>query len=231
MPVSAYLSLLLLGLLGAAHCGAMCGGFVAALSRQSSQGAHPLFTQLAYSAGRIFSYVAAGALAGTFAGMAMRWFDMHAAQLALYVLANLLLVAVGISLAGLGTPAAWLERLGAKLWRVLQPLTRFVFPATTVPRALGAGLLWGWLPCGLVYSALGVALLSANARDGAGLMLAFGIGTLPAILGVGFLSTRLISHQSVRQICGAVIIAFGVSGLVHASGLLGPDVGGILCRL
>jgi sulfite exporter TauE/SafE len=231
MPSSAYLSLLLLGLLGGGHCGAMCGGFIAALSRQASSGSHPFRIQLAYSFGRISSYSFAGALGAGFAGLGVRWFDVQAMRMTLYVVANLLLLSAGVALFGLGTPASWLERLGSVVWKRLQPVTRFVFPANTVPRAVGAGLVWGWLPCGLVYSALGVALLSANATEGAMLMLAFGAGTLPAILGFGILSRHFFSRPSVRRACGVVIISLGLVGLAHAAGLFGQGAQGILCHL
>ncbi len=140
----------------------------------------------------------------------------------LYLLANLMLIALGLYLMGITSALAFTERYGQKLWRHLQPLGRRYLPARTVSQAFPLGLLWGWLPCGLVYSALATALTSGSAVHGASLMLAFGCGTLPNLLLAGLLATRLQAYArkpAVRLTSGLLILSFGVWGLLGLSGL------------
>ena len=221
MPDVGPLALFLVGFLGGVHCFGMCGGIVGALSLGS---APRLALHLAYNAGRIASYVAAGALAGAFgqAGLALGAADPGAAwalRLALFLLANLMLVALGLYLMGATRILAGLERLGQGVWQRLQPLGRRFLPARTVGQAFPLGLVWGWLPCGLVYGALFSALSSGSAWRGAGLMLAFGLGTLPNLLLAGLLAARLqgfVRNAGVRGVAGGVIFVFGAWGTVVA---------------
>ena len=141
---------------------------------------------------------------------------------ALYVLANLMLVALGLYLMGVTRALAFSERAGQKLWRHLQPLSRRYLPARTAAQAFPLGLLWGWLPCGLVYSALATALTSGSAWHGAGLMLAFGVGTLPNLLLAGLLAAHLQAYARqpvVRMLSGLLILGFGVWGLLSLPAL------------
>jgi len=80
------------------------------------------------------------------------------------------------------------------------------------------GLLWGWLPCGLVYSVLVAALATGSALEGGALMLAFGLGTLPALLAMGMAAVRLkrfLQHLWVRRGSGLLVLTFGVVGLMR----------------
>lgn len=220
-PVSGYLALFLIGLLGGSHCIGMCGGIVSALS----VGGPPRFSlHLAYSSGRIFSYAVAGAIAGALGGLSLTLAGQLPVRIALYVLANLMLVALGFYLIGVTQSLAFTERLGRKLWVHVQPLSKRYLPARTVAQAFPLGLLWGWLPCGLVYSALATALTSGSALRGAGLMLAFGAGTLPNLLLAGLLAVRLKSYAGnplVRLVAGLLVLGFGVWGLIGAARLAG----------
>ena len=147
MPDSAYLALFLVGLLGGTHCVGMCGGIVGALSL----GAPARWSMhLAYNAGRILSYGVAGALAGALGAASLALDGPAPVRLALYLLANLMLVALGLYLLGVTRALAFTERAGQHLWRHIQPLTRRFVPAKTVAQAFPLGVLWGWLPCGLV---------------------------------------------------------------------------------
>ncbi len=216
MPASSLLSLFLVGLLGGVHCIGMCGGIVGALSLGSAP--RPA-VHLAYNAGRILSYALAGALAGALGGASLVLSDQLPVRLILYVLANLVLVALGLYLMGVRRALAFSERAGQRLWRRLQPLSRRFLPARTVAQAFPLGLVWGWLPCGLVYSALVTALTSGSAWRGAGLMLAFGAGTLPNLLLAGLLAARLNEYATkpvVRLTAGLVVLAFGLWGLKQA---------------
>ena len=157
----------LIGLLGGVHCVGMCGGIVGALTVQAPRRRRAWDLHLSYSAGRIASYAAAGAIMGTIGGAGLMFNQILPVQLLLYVLANLVLVSLGLYLAGLGNPLTRLEVLGARLWRRVQPYSAKVLPADTAGKAFVLGTLWGWLPCGLVYSLLATAWLSGGAGEGA----------------------------------------------------------------
>jgi uncharacterized protein len=230
MPELSLVAVFVVGLLGAGHCAGMCGGIVAALSAQPGGGRLPL--HLAYSGGRIASYAAAGAIAGSIGGLGLLLSDVLPVQQALYVLANLMLLVLGLYLAGLSSLAARFEGLGRGLWARLQPLTRKLVPADTMPRALAVGLLWGWIPCGLVYGVLATALFAGSATDGALLMAAFGLGTLPNLLVAGLLmgrARRLFRAPAFRTVCGALVFGFGAAGLAHAFDLTDHIRHGVLC--
>ncbi len=213
MPDSGYLALFLVGLLGGTHCVGMCGGIVGALS----MGAPGRWSMhLAYNAGRIASYVFAGAAAGALGAASLSLEGQMPIRLVLYLLANLMLVALGLYLIGVTRALAFTERAGQHLWRRLQPLTRRFLPARSVAQALPLGLLWGWLPCGLVYSALASALTAGSAGRGALLMLLFGLGTLPNLLLAGILFSRLnefVRRPMVRTMSGLLVLGFGFYGL------------------
>ena len=220
----------LVGLLGAGHCAGMCGGIVGALSAQPGGGQVRL--HLAYSTGRIASYCLAGAIAGSVGGLGLMFSDVLPVQLVLYVLANVMLLILGLYLAGLSALAAHFEAAGRWLWRRIQPLARGLIPANTFPRALAVGALWGWIPCGLVYGVLATALLSGTAERGAVMMLAFGLGTLPNLLLAGLVvrgAARVFQGRTFRTVCGALVFGFGVSGLAHAFDLGEKIRIGLLC--
>jgi sulfite exporter TauE/SafE len=217
---SAYLALFLIGLLGGTHCIGMCGGIVSALSMGGPSG---FVLHLAYNSGRIVSYAAAGAIAGALGGLSLTLSGQLPVRITLYLLANLMLVALGLYLIGITQTLAFTERFGKKLWVHLQPLSKRYLPARTVAQAFPLGLLWGWLPCGLVYSALATALTSGSALHGAGMMLAFGLGTLPNLLLAGLLAVRLKAYAAlplVRWAAGLLVLGFGVWGLLGVLRLL-----------
>ncbi len=221
MPDTGFIALFLVGLLGGAHCVGMCGGIVGALV----MGAPARWSMLlAYNAGRILSYGVAGAIAGALGAASLGLEGQVPARLILYLLANVMLIALGFYLLGVTQALAFTERAGQKLWRFLQPLTRRFLPARTVGQAFPLGLLWGWLPCGLVYSALASALSAGSAQRGALLMLAFGLGTLPNLLLAGILLARLnefVRRPVVRIVSGLLVLGFGLYGLLGLVRLLG----------
>ncbi len=204
-------SALILGLLGGGHCLGMCGGLMSALTLAipAEQRAQRFKLLLAYNLGRIFSYASAGLLLGL-AGWAVT--NSPAAML-LRVVAGLLLIAMGLYLAGWWSGLTRIESIGRGLWRHIQPLTRRFMPVTSVPRALILGGLWGWLPCGLVYSTLLWASSQGNALDSAALMLTFGLGTLPVLLATGMAAERLtilLRKRGVRMAGGVLVMLFGL---------------------
>ncbi len=221
MPDSGFLALFLVGLLGGTHCVGMCGGIVGALS-MGAEGRWSL--HLAYNVGRILSYGAAGAIAGALGAAGMGLAGQEPARLVLYFLANLMLVALGLYLLGLTRALAFTERAGQSLWRRIQPLTRRFLPARSAAQAFPLGLLWGWLPCGLVYSALATALTAGSAGRGGLMMLAFGLGTLPNLLLAGMVLARLnefVRRPVVRMASGLLVLGFGVYGFVGLMRLSG----------
>ncbi len=211
------IAVFLVGLLGGVHCLGMCGSIVGIFTAQVPKDIARWPFHLAYSSGRIVSYAAAGALVGAIgqAGLLMR--DAVPVQHLLFVLSSLMLVALGLYLAGAWGVVRQLERLGGSLWKRLQPYTARLLPVNTLPRALGLGALWGWLPCGLVYSVLLAALASGGAAHGALIMLAFGLGTLPNLLAIGLFWESIkgwVQSPRVRLAAGLMVVMFGLYGLV-----------------
>ena len=141
--------------------------------------------------------------------------------------------ALGAYLAGSTRLLAPVEALGRPLWTRIQPLARRFLPARSPAQALGVGLMWGFLPCGLVYSMLGLALLSGSPSSGALIMVAFGLGTLPNLLLAGMLLTRLrglTRHPMLRRAAGLLVLGFGVAGLARASTLGDGLWNGLICH-
>ena len=233
MPDTGFVAVFLIGLLGGTHCLAMCGGIVGALT-VSAPGAPPNWgLTLAYNVGRIGGYAIAGAAIGGIGSMGLLLNDALPLQMGLYVAANLMLLALGVYLCGFTGALAPLERLGQRLWRRIQPLTRRFLPARSPIQVLPLGLLWGFLPCGMVYSALALALLTGSAARGAALMLAFGLGTLPNLLAATWLLarfSRILRGRALRLAAGFIVIAFGVVGLIDATTLGGRLWEGVVCH-
>ena len=209
----------LAGLGGGVHCAAMCGPIVAAcgVSRPGVRGRWR--RTLAYNLGRILSYTAAGALAGAFGASALTLRGAVAAQTVLAALSGATLILLAAHLAGSRPVTQRLEAAGGAIWRRVQPCARHLLPANTVPRVLALGALWGWLPCGMVYAALATAVATAHPAGGALVMLAFGLGTLPNVLGIALVASRLqrtLRLAVVRLGAAAVIAGFGLIGLSAA---------------
>lgn len=205
------LSAFVLGLLGGGHCLGMCGGLMGALTMAipAEQRSKRLRLLVAYNLGRVLSYATAGLLVGL-AGWAVA---QSPAAMALRVVAALLLIAMGLYLAGWWSGLTRIEAMGRGLWRHLQPIASRLMPVRNLPQALFLGALWGWLPCGLVYSTLLWAASQGDAFDSALLMLAFGIGTWPVLLATGLAAERItamLRKQGVRMFGGIMVILFGL---------------------
>ena len=209
-------SAFLVGLLGGGHCAGMCGGIVGAVSL-SLPGSRPrIGFLLAYNFGRIASYGAAGLLAGAIGASSFFLDHVLPVERVLYALASVMLILLGLYLAGIWRGVVVLETVGGKLWRQVQPWSKRFLPVRTLPQALALGSIWGWLPCGLVYSVVVAALATGSPWRGAALMLAFGLGTLPALLAMGMAAVRMravLRHVWVRRLSGLVVIGFGLLGL------------------
>lgn len=245
------LTAFLVGLFSGVHCVAMCGGVVSALSmpRVTSQVqlqpggaaamrggisalAAGLPIQLAYSGGRISSYGLAGGMAGGLGGLALLTGSVLPVQTLLAVFANGLLLLLALHLAGIGRWVARLEALGGPVWRRLAPYGRRFIPADTPGRAFAVGAVWGWLPCGLVYSTLAMALMSGSAGRGAMVMLAFGLGTLPNLVAAGLAVQRLrplLARLAVRRVAAGIVAALAVAGLLRVPAVHELIRTGLLC--
>jgi sulfite exporter TauE/SafE len=206
---------------GGGHCIGMCGGIVGALGLRQHGSARGLALLLCAHAGRVFSYSAAGGVAG-FAGAAAAGGLAGAPGLAaLRIAAGALVAVIGLQLL-LGRPLLTpLERGGARIWRSLAPLLRALLPPRNPARAFAVGALWGWLPCGLVYAELSVAAAAGGATQGAALMAAFGVGTVLSLSLLGALLQAVGLARLPRRASGALLVAFGL--WTAMPGLLGPS--------
>lgn len=210
------------GLLGSTHCLGMCGGIATALGASRAGRSWRL---LLHHFGRIASYGVAGGCAGALgaaAGLtfaASHWSEV----LRLATAVAVIVIGLDIALSGSGR-ARWLhapERWGARLWRRIAPLADRMRSAPPALRALSLGLLWGWLPCGLVYSVLLAAAVAGGPLGGAATMIAFGLGTLPAMAGLGFVGTRLPPPGgALARLLGAALVACGLWTAVVPLGIL-----------
>ena len=201
----------LTGLLGGVHCAAMCGGIATGFGA-SSRG-NRLRDAGLVNLGRVGGYVLAGVIAGGIGGGILRVARLDWLATGSRMLVGLVLVLVALRLLLPAGKFGFLARPGQALWRRLQPLQRHVMPADTAPRRFALGMLWGWLPCGLVYSTLIWSASQGSATDSALLMLAFGLGTWPVLLATGLAAERvgaLLRKRSVRMAGGLLVILFGI---------------------
>ncbi|WP_435978537.1 sulfite exporter TauE/SafE family protein [Psychrobacter sp. DM4] len=213
MTTALLVAAFLMGFLGSPHCLGMCGGLVAAFSLSMKDVSPAKRRRLiaTYHFGRLISYSILGLIAGligtTVLEPLMRGNSMPR------ILLGLVLVFVGVTM--LGAPfLSRLERVGMRFWQYLSPIRQKVFPLNTYPRAMAAGLLWGYLPCGLVYGALLIAVVAHNPLGGAALMFVFGLGTIPMLVAthetVGWLRDK-IGRLRLRQINGVIMILSGLA--------------------
>ncbi len=215
---TSYLAAFLVGLFGGVHCVGMCGGIVGALSfgisedvRQQPRRMLPYL--LAYNLARISSYTLAGILLGGISALALQLVAINQFQQVLLVFAGLFMILLGLYVGGWWPVLLRLEQAGGLIWRRIEPLGRRFLPVRSVSQAFMLGLVWGWLPCGLVYSVLIWAMASGGPFEGGLLLLSFGLGTLPNLLAMGLFAatlSRWVRYPWVRWLAGAAIIIFGV---------------------
>ena len=206
------------GLFSTLHCVGMCGGIMGALSYGLPPGARQkssafLAFLLAYNSGRILSYAAAGGLMGSVGGRLLQLLGPGQGHHWLQWGAALIVVLIGLHIAGWLPKLARVERIGVPLWRWLEPLGRRLMPVRSLPWAFVYGTIWGWLPCGLVYTMLISTASRVGPLNGALYMTAFGLGTLPAVLAAGLLAGKLYHLARLpylRGSVGVIIIFLGV---------------------
>lgn len=187
----------------------MCGGLSSAFALQLPPHLNRIGLIVLLNLGRISSYVVIGLLVGLVGQIGISLDDTRAVQNGLYIAANVLLLLLGLYLAGISTAATKIERIGKPIWKRLNPLLNKLLPIKSVPACFGVGVLWGWLPCGLVYSASLYALGSGNALHGGLYMLAFALGTLPNLLAMGIFAAQLKTFLQKRMVrlCAGLLVA------------------------
>ncbi len=208
-----------LGLVSTAHCVGMCGGILTALMLGSPDDEQKsklkVFNRsLAYNLGRISSYSIAGLFAGLLGSQFIGLSQNINAHLILQCIAALVLIGLALNILGFSPLNKITEAIGMKFWKKIQPLGKHLYPIRSQWRALLFGMLWGWLPCGLVYSALLLSLSTGTAHEGMLTMMFFGAGTLPGMLTVGYFSdylNRLKTNIKFRWITASLMILIAIS--------------------
>ncbi len=213
-----YFAAFLVGLLGGVHCVGMCGGIVATLGmglpeEKRMQWRSQLPYLISYNSGRLISYTIAGLLVGGAGALISDMLLLQQARMILQIVAGLFMVALGLYLGGWWFGLTKIEKLGGLLWRYIEPFARRLLPISSTPQALVMGLVWGWLPCGLVYSVLIWAISAGGAIEGGLLLFSFGLGTLPNLFAMGLVAGKIsgwIRRPAVKRIAGLAVMVMGL---------------------
>lgn len=218
------LSALLMGLIGSTHCVGMCGGIISTLStgfgtqQTDTLSPRPFIIQLFYNIGRISSYTFIGLLTGVFSSQLMQL--LHQPHMVQMRISGLFFILLGLYISQWFNGLSWLEAGGRYIWKKIEPFGRKYLPAQNYFSALKLGLVWGWLPCGLVYSALALAITQINPLYSAATMLVFGLGTLPTTLLIGHFAQNvkaIVQNRWIRLVLGVLLISYGISQMIGIS--------------
>lgn len=215
---SSYLVAFAMGLATSLHCVGMCGSIIGTLTlslspevRSSKRLLIPFVFN--YNFGRITSYTLAGAIAGIVESfIPAPVTDINGYRI-LQILSAIIMAGAGCYIAGWLPRFAYIEKAGAFFWKLIEPYGRKLIPVKDPIQAFLFGIVWGWLPCGLVYSALALALTTADVAKSAITMFSFGLGTLPAVMGIGIMTsllTRLSRMQRFKQAVGLFMITLAL---------------------
>lgn len=203
-----------IGLMGAGHCIGMCGGISAAISINTAASLYPKWQFIvSYNIGRLISYMIFGAIIGGVFVALSTASESYSALAYLRIISGLLMCLLGFYIANWWKGLVYIELAGKGLWRLISPLTKSLLPLRTPFSAFPFGFIWGWLPCGLVYSTLSWAAVSGGSLNGALIMLSFGLGTLPAMLLVGLGANALkyyLHHSITKNVSGLLLLIYGV---------------------
>jgi len=215
---TSYFVAFLMGLISSLHCIGMCGSIIGTLTLSLSPDIRNKKSLLLpfvfnYNLGRITSYAIAGALAGVVQSIALMHMSPSNGHRLLQILSAIIMASAGLYIAGWFPRFAYIEKIGTHFWKKIEPFGRRLIPVKNRTQAFLFGMIWGWLPCGLVYTALAVAATAGDITKSALTMLAFGLGTLPAVMGVGIMTgilTRLSKMQRFKQAIGLFMIALAL---------------------
>ena len=203
-----------MGLFSAFHCLGMCGSIIGSLTlslkREIRENKRLLLPFVAsYNTGRVLSYSMAGMLAGFAENVLTIPFGEGHGHRILQILSAIVMLGAGLHIGGWFPRFAYIEKFGNIVWRRIEPYGRRLVPVETLPRAFVFGMVWGWLPCGLVYTALALAATTGDVFRSTFTMLAFGLGTMPAVMGVGIMTSwmvKLSNMKRFRELTGIVLI-------------------------
>ena len=211
---STYLVALLMGIFSSMHCIGMCGSIIGTLTlslkpeiREKKSKLYPYV--LTYNLGRITSYTIAGILIGAIEFILTRPLGEGHGHRVLQILSALIMAGAGFYIAGWFPQFAYIEKSGSWIWKKLEPLGRKLIPVQTLTQGYLFGMVWGWIPCGLVYSTLALAATTGDVVKSTLTMLFFGLGTLPAVMGLGIMTSslaRLAKMERFRQAVGVMFI-------------------------
>ena len=215
---ASYLAAFIIGLFSSLHCIGMCGSIIGtltySLSPELRNNKRILFSiVLSYNLGRIASYALAGAAVGTLHAFLSLPFSQGQAYRIIQVGSALIMTGAGLYIGGWFPRFAYIEKLGSRFWKLIEPYGRRLIPVKTRVQAFLFGMVWGWLPCGLIYTALALAATTGNVIHSSMTMLAFGLGTLPAVVGVGIMTSMLAKLSRIhrfKQAVGVLLILFAL---------------------
>lgn len=225
-------SALLAGLLGGVHCAAMCGGIATGFSALSAR--NTWTDAAAVNLGRVSGYVLAGAVAGGIGGGIVRVARLPWLGVSMRMLVGAVLIVAALRLLNVRGPLRFGPRPGAALWQRLRPLQQRLLPLDSLRKRWAAGVLWGWLPCGLSLTMLGAAWLQASAWHGGLTMAAFGLGTLPLMIPLtwsGARALRWLQRPGIRNAGGILVLGAGLLTLAAPWLMRAPALHGVLQAL
>ena len=215
---TSYLVAFIMGMFSSVHCIGMCGSVIGTLTlslapKIRNNKRRLFFFVLNYNIGRISSYTLAGAIVGLLGTLFNLPITHGEGHRALQLFSATIMIGAGLYIAEWFPRFAYIEKLGANFWRLIEPYGRQLIPVKTRRHALLFGMIWGWLPCGLVYGALTLSAATADILRSALTMLAFGLGTLPAVMGVGIMTgilTKLSRMRLFKQVVGILLIGLAL---------------------
>ncbi|OQW77502.1 MAG: hypothetical protein BVN35_05115 [Proteobacteria bacterium ST_bin11] len=224
---ASYLAAFVMGLFSSLHCIGMCGSIIGTLTYslkpELRNDKRRLFgIVLNYNIGRVLSYAMAGALVGILEAFLTLPFAQGQAHRFLQLLSAVVMAGAGLYLGGWFPYFAYIEKMGARFWKLIEPFGRRLIPVQNRTQALLFGMVWGWLPCGLIYTALALAVTTGSITHSALTMLAFGLGTLPAVMGVGIMTSLLARLSKIRHFKHAVAALFIIFAFLAAFPWLNP---------
>ncbi len=210
-----FIAAFMIGLLGSGHCIGMCGGMGAAITLSIDKTDHQrrYLYLLLYNFGRIVSYCLLGGVIGALVTGVTSFGSSNSMLIALRLCASMMMILLACYIGGWWFGLTFLEKQGQKIWRYIAPIAGRLLPLKSPIYALPLGFLWGWLPCGLVYSALTWAAVSGSALNGSSIMLAFGLGTLPALLLVGFMADTvksILKNRYIKHASALLLLFYGI---------------------
>lgn len=207
-----------IGLFSSLHCVSMCGSIIGTLSFSLKPEIRANRSKMisfifSYNFGRIFSYMLAGLIIGLIESVLTFPFGEEHSHRTLQIISALIITGAGFYIAGWFPQFAYIEKTGSRFWKTIEPYGRKLIPVSNLLQAFLFGMVWGWIPCGLVYTALALAATSGDIIISTFTMLAFGLGTLPAVAGTGIVSsfiTRLSRLQATKRIIGVLLVLVAI---------------------